>query len=105
MALHKAVGARARASQDGAVTRRRERRAYLCSFCNGWHLTSEPLRLDVQLGLVAPARRAGTDSASIGALPPSAPVADETNSLMLMCSKPRLRHLPMPDAACRERLA
>lgn len=51
VALHKAVAARARADAHDVVTARRERRAYFCASCNGWHLTSQPLRLDVRLGL------------------------------------------------------
>lgn len=38
--LHRAANARQRAALDGAVTDRREVRAYECDSCRGWHLTS-----------------------------------------------------------------
>ncbi|ADU49602.1 hypothetical protein Intca_3116 [Intrasporangium calvum DSM 43043] len=47
-ALHRAANARKWSLLRGATTRRREQRAYPCGHCKGWHLTSQPLRLDLQ---------------------------------------------------------
>jgi hypothetical protein len=41
-ALHIATAARRRAEALGRQSTRRERRAYPCSVCKGWHLTSQP---------------------------------------------------------------
>lgn len=39
-ALHAAANSRRSAALDGVQTVRRERRAYCCDACGGWHLTS-----------------------------------------------------------------
>lgn len=41
--LHRAANARRRADLDGATTTRREVRSYECEWCQGWHLTSQPM--------------------------------------------------------------
>ena len=38
--------AQARRWADNGNTERRERRIYLCPNCQGWHMTSKPLRND-----------------------------------------------------------
>ncbi len=40
VALHQAANHRARAIEQGEVSRRREVRSYRCKKCKGWHLTS-----------------------------------------------------------------
>ena len=64
-ALHSAQNARQRAELAGVASRRRERRAYSCAACNGFHLTSQsqalggsPFSAAVQWLLDAPRRYA-----------------------------------------------
>lgn len=45
-AVHAAVTNRRFAEVDGSSTARQERRAYPCSSCHGWHLTSQESRGD-----------------------------------------------------------
>ena len=40
-ALHRAVAARHLQEAAGLISRRQERRTYLCESCDGWHLTSQ----------------------------------------------------------------
>lgn len=44
--LHQAACARKFADESGATSRRRECRAYLCTACQGWHVTSQGHRVD-----------------------------------------------------------
>jgi hypothetical protein len=44
LALRQATRDRSRARLNEVVCSRRETHGYLCTSCNGWHLTSQPIR-------------------------------------------------------------
>lgn len=44
-ALHAAATSRAYAETDGVSSSRQECRAYSCTGCKGWHLTSRPRKI------------------------------------------------------------
>lgn len=46
--LHKAQNSAKRSLEERGTTRRHEQRAYFCAECQGFHLTSKPMRFTVK---------------------------------------------------------